>query len=240
VEVVRLSLRLDWCSSAMARQACGRWHYSKSSASGRRYRIGVWEGTRFVGAVLFGDGAAPRMAASMGVEAGEVLELVRVALGDHVTPVSRINAIAVRLLRKERPDLRVLVSFADPQHGHHGGIYQAGNWVYLGQANVWSGRWLMVNGRVRHPKSIYANYGTRSVAWLRANVDPEARRVDLPPKHKYALPLDAEMRRQLEPLRKPYPKRAGTIDSDGAGFQSAKGGASPTSALPDLFTRGAA
>lgn len=223
-------MKVEWCSAALARQACGRWHYSRSSASGRLYRFGVWEEGRFIGAVLFGDGAAPRMAQSFGVEAGQCLELVRVALDSHTTPVTRINATAIRMLRKMRPGLRVVVSFADPAQGHHGGIYQAGNWIYLGVSNRMSGRWLRVNGRVRHPKSIYANYGTRSVVWLRANVDPNACRVDLPAKHKYALPLDAAMRRQLERLAKPYP-RAESIDSDAVGVQSTKGGATPTSAL---------
>ena len=231
-----VKMRIDWCSSAMARQACGRWHYSRSSASGRRFRLGVWEEGRFVGALVFGDGAAPLMAQSFGVRAEECLELVRVALDSHVTPVSRINATAIRMLRKQVPSLRVIVSFADPQHGHHGGIYQAGNWIYLGVSNSMSGRWLRVNGRVRHPKSIYAIYGTRSVAWLRANVDPEARRVDLPAKHKYALPLDAAMRRQLEAIAKPYPKRAESIAGDAPRLPVGnEGGSSPTSALNDLF-----
>ena len=37
---------------------------------------------------------------------------------------------------------------------------------------------------------------------------------DLEPKHKYLFPLDDAMRKQIEPLRKPYPKRErGEIDN---------------------------
>lgn len=42
---------------------------------------------------------------------------------------------------------------------------------------------------------------------------------------------DDEMRKKIEPLRKPYPKRAGSADSGTAGLQPVGGGANPTPAL---------
>jgi len=39
------------------------------------------------------------------------------------------------------------------------------------------------------------------------------------------------MRRQIEPLRKHYPKRATSKDNVASGFQSEEGGAIPTVAL---------
>lgn len=39
------------------------------------------------------------------------------------------------------------------------------------------------------------------------------------------------MRKQIDLLRKPYPKRAGSIDSDATGIQPEEGGAVPTPAL---------
>ena len=45
------------------------------------------------------------------------------------------------------------------------------------------------------------------------------------------MPLDKAMRAQIQPLAKPYPKRATSIDSDAADIQSAEGGATPTVAL---------
>lgn len=222
------------CSHFMAKQAVGRWHYSRRLPSGEVHRFGVWESGVFIGVVLFGNGAAPRIADPFGLKQSEVMEMVRVALTSHQNPVTRIVAVAIRQLRHAFPSLRVLVSFADPKEGHHGGIYQAGNWIYLGEANAMSGRWLVVDGRLRHPMSVFKKYGTRSVGWLRQHIDPAARRFDLPAKHKYVLPLDAEMRAQLAPLAKPYPKRAGSIDSDVTANPAGEGGASPTSAL-DLF-----
>jgi hypothetical protein len=45
------------------------------------------------------------------------------------------------------------------------------------------------------------------------------------------MPLDDEMRKQIEPLQKPYPKRARSIDSDATAIQAVEGGATPTRTL---------
>jgi hypothetical protein len=53
-------------------------------------------------------------------------------------------------------------------------------------------------------------------------------------KHRYLYPLDDAMRKQIEPLRKPYPKR-GTGETDNAAQPNAQtGGASPTVPLLEL------
>jgi len=84
-----------------------------------------------------------------------------------------------------------------------------------------------------HPRSLYAKYGVggQSIPWLRAHVDPKAERVKNGVKHKYVMPLDGEIRAKIEPLAKPYPKRAGSADSGTPGIQPGRGGATPTSAL---------
>ena len=104
-------------------------------------------------------------------------------------------------------------------------------WIYLGEVEETG---IRLAGKIVHRKTVFLLYGCQSVPWLRENVDPEAESVRLPAKHKYALPLDEGMRRLLAPLARPYPKRAGSIDSDVASDQLVEGGASPTSAL-DLF-----
>ena len=116
------------------------------------------------------------------------------------------------------------------------------NWIYVGSAGYHSYR---IRGKLMHPKSIHSTYGHESLNWLRQHVDPMVERVETAPKHKYLLPLDKKMAKQIEPLRKAYPKRytsAGSADSCTAGFQPAGGGASPTTAhqlLPVLSAEGA-
>ncbi len=207
-----------------------RWHYSKRMPVFKTVKIGVWEDGQFVGVVIFACGATPEIAKPFGLGQWDVCELVRVAIGEHETATSRIVAISLRMLKTQSPGLRLVVSFADTKEGHHGGIYQAGGWVYIGSLTHHVYR---VKGVEVHPKTLHSRYGVggQSIPWLRANVDPRASRVATPPKHKYVMPLDPEMRAKIAPLAKPYPKRAGSIASDATATHAGKGGATPTPAL---------
>jgi hypothetical protein len=199
-------LRIDWATAEAARYACLNWHYSKSVPKAKVVRVGVWEHGKFIGVVMFGSGATPEIGSPYGLQQTEICELTRVALTKHTAPVSKILALAVRFLRKQSPGLRMVVSFADAAQGHHGGIYQACGWLYLGGAETHAYR---VKGENVHPKTLYMRYGKggQSIPWLRANVDPNAERIVAGFKHRYLMPLDNEMRAKIEPLRKPYPKR---------------------------------
>ena len=197
---------IEACSHEAARYAVMHWHYSKQMPKSKLYKVGLWEGTQFMGAVMFGSGAAPTLLAPYGLKSWEGAELVRVALcDDHATPTTQVVAGALRVVHRANPGLRVIVSFADAGQGHLGTIYQAGNWLYLGQVDH---QWYRVNGQLVHPKSLYMRHGAggQSIPWLRANVDPAAERVPMPPKYRYVMPLDRAMRRQLAPLAQAYPK----------------------------------
>lgn len=136
-------------------------------------------------------------------------------------------AIALRMLVTQSPGMRLIVSFADSEQGHHGGIYQATNWLYLGSKEYHAYR---VNGAIVHPKTLHSRYGKggQSVPWLRRHIDPSAERIRNGKKHKYVMPMDAVMRLKLLPLSKSYPKR--TKEQD-AGYPPALGGVTPTRAL---------
>lgn len=201
-----VDLKIDWASHDAAKYACTHWHYSKRLPVFGTVKIGAWENGKFVGVVIFSRGATPEIGSPYGLDQTEICELTRVALTKHQTQVSRIMAIAFKFLRKNSPNLRMIVSFADAEQGHHGGIYQATNWVYAGVSETHAYR---VNGIMEHPKSLHSRYGKggQSIPWLRANVDPAAERVIAGMKHRYLMPLDDEMRKQVVALSKPYPKR---------------------------------
>jgi len=221
-----MSLRLDWCSHEAAKFAVMNWHYSKRMPLGRMARVGVWEDESFVGCVVFARGANKAMPGVWGCTVTEICELVRVALREHSAPVSRVVAIAMRMLKAQAPGLRLIVSYADSEQGHHGGIYQAGNWVYVGRSQG-STEWFH-EGRWKHNREMTAGAfgGIRKVG----NYQTLPRRQTLG-KHSYLYPLDAEMRARIVPLAKPYPKRVRSIDSDAPGDQPGEGGAIPTRTL---------
>ncbi len=211
-----------------------RWHYSRKMPAAKLVRIGVWEEGRFVGAILYGSGANRHLARPFALQGTQACELVRVALApgrNH--PTSKCLAISLKLLKRQSPGLRLVVSYADTKQGHLGTIYQATNWIYLGGA---SQPYLKVRGKVEHPRSLYDRYGRggQSLPWLRANVDPNAQRVEMPDKLKYVYAFSKPLRAKLEAIAQPYPKRAGSIDSDVPANQTGKGGVIPTSALQPL------
>jgi hypothetical protein len=189
----------------------------------------VWEDQAFVGAVVFGSGATPMLHRPFSLAPEEVCELVRVALCDHLTPVSRVLAIATKMLARAMPGLRLVVSFADTAQGHHGGIYQAAGWVYLGAARQHA---YVVGGRMVHPRTLYSRYGPggQSIAWLRANIDTHARRITTGEKHKYAKALDPGLHQWLGAGGKAYPCVGGVPNGTG-GFRPPGGGENPTPTL---------
>lgn len=203
-----VELKVAPCSYEAAKYAVMHWHYSKAMPSGKLVRYGVWEDGRFIGAVLYGRGASYRLGKPYGLDQTEVCELVRVALTDHAASVSQVVAKSLRLLRASNPGLRLVVSFADPEYGHHGGIYQAGNWLYLGKSG--SADEYIFRGRRVHGRSLRATLKSAglhvgSMLERARRLDPNTRRIMGSSKHRYVMPLDRAMRRRLLPLTKPYP-----------------------------------
>lgn len=222
-------LKVDWCDHKAATYAVMHWHYSKAMPSGKLVKVGVWEDVRFIGAVLFGRGGNNNIGAAYNLKQVEICELVRVALTTHAAPVSQIVTQAIKMLHSASPGVRCIVSYADPKHDHHGGIYQAMNWIYVGSSRPQ--KELFVDGKFMHKRSASARWGTASPERIK-KLSPRLN-VEYAPlewKHTYLYPLDRAMRRQIAPLAKPYPKRdicGPSVESDTTGNQPEGAGATP-------------
>lgn len=199
------ALRIEWATHAAAKFACENWHYSRCMPKSKLAKLGVWEDGKFIGVVIYGVGATSDLVKKYGLTPQQGCELVRVALTKHKAPVSRILSISLRLLKNAFVGLRLVVSFADPEAGHHGGIYQAGGWIFCGNTQAsdeyvfrgkrWQGR------SFRHSYKGMENH-------------PAVQKVKGSSKHRYLMPLDDEMRAKIAPLAKPYPKRAKEQDGE--------------------------
>ena len=223
------TLRIDWCSYEAAKYAVQHWHYSRSLPCSKTARLGVWEDDKFIGAIVFAWGANRHLAGEYELRMIETAELCRVALAKHSTPVSRILSIAVKMLKREMPGIRLIVSYADLNHGHFGKIYQASNWVFVGETGHEAG--IVLNGKLTHRRTINSKYGTSTIEWLHEHVDSCARRVEGKPKFKYLLPLDDEIADHIKSLSKALPKRATSKDIVAPGVRPGEGGGNPTVAL---------
>jgi len=216
------TLKIDWATHEAAKFAVEKWHYSRCIPKSKLAKFGVWEDGKYIGAVIYGVGATADLVKRYGLEPIQGCELVRVALTSHKTEVSRIVAITLKLLKAKFSGLRLVVSFADPAQGHHGGVYQAGGWLFTGGSAIsdeyiylgkqWQGR------AFRHKFKGMENH-------------PSVQKVKGTSKHRYLMPLDSAMREQIAPLAKPYPKRTTRTKEQDAGHPPALDGVTPIRAL---------
>lgn len=180
----------------------------------------MWEGGAFIGVVIFGVGATRSLVKRFGLRPEQGCELVRVALREHKTSVTRIVSIAIRMLLGKCPLLQLIVSFADPEHGHVGGIYQGGNWIYTGKSAA-ADEYIFRGRR-------WQGRGFRSSFGRGREHDPGVVIVKGSSKYRYVMPLNAETRAAIEKFRLPYPKRE---SQSTGGDHPPSGGAAPTLTL---------
>ena len=218
-------LKIDWATHKAAKYAVMNWHYSQSLPRGKLIKFGVWENHIFIGVVVFARGATLELLKPYGLKQTNGCELARIALNKHKTPVSKIISIVIRMLAKHYPALKIVVSFADCDQCHTGIIYQASNWIYTGESKTHK---FLVNGRTTHPKTLHTIYGIggQSIPWLKKYVDPNVSKIN-GIKYRYLMPLDKEVRKQIEPLAKEYPRSKQAM----AVNQQHSGGVAPTTTL---------
>ena len=225
----KADLKIDWATHAAAKYAVENWHYSENMPKSKLAKLGAWESGKFIGSIIFGVGANNNQAGAYGLGQNQCCELVRVALRNHKNSVSRIVAISLKFIKKAFPGIRLIVSYADPKQGHHGGIYQAGNWIYSGRSQAQSE--LLVDGVFVHKRTAHDRWGTASPEKIKAKTGKTVEWAPVEWKHVYLMPLDKEMSKQILPLSKPYPKRAGSDTKDTPPHQGGEGGSTPTPAL---------
>ena len=226
-----VDVKIDWASHKAAKFACQNWHYSKSIPAGKLVKVGVWEQEKYVGVVIFARGANKSMLSPFGLSQDQGCELARIALRSHETPVSKIVAISLKMLRKKFPSLQLVVSYADCDQSHHGGIYQAGNWIYDGRHNAGTRDGFIINGRKTHNKTVHSRGVRQTLSDVRSKLDPNAQEFITTGKHRYLMPLNKEIKKKLESRSQPYPKRVEGVESDTPAIQAGEGGATPTSTL---------
>jgi hypothetical protein len=212
-------LKIDWATHEAAKFACENWHYSKTIGIGKLVKVGVWEDGKFIGVIVFGRGANHNIGAPYGLDQTQCIELIRIALTKHQNAVSKMMSIAIRFLKKQSQGIRLIVSYADMEQGHHGGIYQAGNWTYVGCSGI--SEKVFFRGRWAHKRTVDSIRGNHKGLPVKKTLE----------KHTYLMPLDNEMRKKVQSLAKPYPKRASSKDIVVPDDQSGEGSESLTDAL---------
>ncbi len=149
------------------------------------------------GAVVMSSGARLAHRLISGGRPGDVITLSRLWLSDSLgkNSESRIIGVVLRALRREGR-WKVVLSYADPAAGHTGTIYRASGFVYLGLSEAESS-FLLSDGCLHHPRSVFERYGSNSLAHLRATGVP-VEAVTFPGKYRYGYALDPSWRWRLK------------------------------------------
>lgn len=127
-----------------------------------------------------------------------VLELSRLWAPDGHEPnlLTRAIAIAVSQLRRDAPSYEAVVSYADPNVGHQGGVYKAASWVQLGSCE--EGRYYRdVGGQVVARRKFHSGKTILRKAEIEALGYTELK---LPGKVRFARGLSRQARRSIERL----------------------------------------
>lgn len=202
-------MELTRATPAAVRYACMNFHYARRVPQAR-WAYNVYENGDWCGVVIFGDGAQHNISTTIGLNHGEACELVRVALNGKQAYTSQVVAEALKRLHRDAPHIKAVVSYADANHAHVGTIYQATNWIYIGDTSETSRSKpdaFIIHGKAYHPRSVNAMGYSQSLAWLREHVDPDAEEVWGLPKFKYLFIFDKRLRKRYQAMAKPYPKR---------------------------------
>ncbi len=205
-------MRLELATKEAMQYACVNFHYTRKPLDNISFGFSVFNDKgEWCGIVAYGRGNAPNIAKPFGLVQGQVIELLRVALNGKQNTTSSVVARSLKLLRKYAPLVKVVVSFADANQDHIGTIYQASNWIYIGESISEKG--IRIKGRLTHKRSVGSKYGSSSIKFLRKHVDKNAEIIHGLPKYKYVYPIDKKLIQLCKSLSKPYPKKTSAGNS---------------------------
>lgn len=155
---------IDLINSSKANKFTCRWHYSGVGFKKAKINQGIFrkEDDLLVGVLQWGISAQENIRldryVNKPITKDEYLELNRFCMADSEGKNSESQAISlgIKWIKRYRPEIRLLVSYAGRKEGNYGYIYQATNWNYLGYF-VSDGFWI-VDGQEKHQITLWNNY----------------------------------------------------------------------------------
>lgn len=190
-----------------------KWHYSHSAkGQSPKHCFALMHNGDMIGGMIYGYFAMRnqwKKYSCYGVdEEFQVIELRRLVCVDD-TPRNTESYFIGQTIRwlKKNSDYKIIVSYADPHHGHAGTIYKATNFYHVGMTSP--GKIIDYNGKRYHDKCIrdinkahFKKTGERilaqsAVRLINALESGEAKMVDTPGKHIYVMPLNKKSRKLI-------------------------------------------
>lgn len=152
------SWKIKLCDRKEIKEFVETWHYSKSiNGLMSDYCFKLVDETGVIkGAMIYGKMAMAGQYKKYG-EKHNVIELRRLCCVDQ-TPKNAESYFIGSTLRwlKKNTNIKIVVSYADPEYGHGGTIYKASNFELVGKTS--KGRVILWNGKKYHDKTIRTKY----------------------------------------------------------------------------------
>lgn len=190
-----------------------KWHYSHSAkGQSPKHSFGLMHKGEMIGAMIYGFFAMRNQWKKYSIYGAdsefEVIELRRLVCIDE-TPRNTESYFISQTIKylKKNTDYKIIVSYADPHHGHAGTIYKATNFYHLGMTSP--GKIIDFNGQRYHDKCIrdinkahFRKTGERilaqsAVRLVNALESGEAKMVSTPGKHIYIMPLNRKSKKLI-------------------------------------------
>lgn len=135
-------------------------HYSHGCHNRPSPCYGLFEEDELIGVLMFATPCSERVRASVfgSQYKDSVTELHRLHILD-VTPKNTESwfiSRCLKLLKRDKPQIKAVISFSDLTEGHSGTIYKATNAFRIGQTGN-ATFYIDENGRLRHPRQCGVN-----------------------------------------------------------------------------------
>ena len=189
-------------------------HYSGTKCFGTKVSLGIYYNGMLCGVAQFGTGVNPKGTCKWveGSTMEDYMEFNRMWLSDIAPRNSESQAIGkiFKWFKKNRPEIKWLISFADGVMGKVGTIYQATNWIYTGY-NKAGGLWVTKDGvRMHHAGLALKHKDTKRDTLESIYGTPLYRAVG--GQFRYIYFLDKRWKKRLTVEPKEYPKASNLRD----------------------------
>ena len=223
VDISKLSVKP--ISKNVAKEMIVKYHYTHLWSKSK-YAFGLYHDSShsffdnhsdLIGVAVYGDPIGRHSAQSISdvLDRKEVMELTRLYVHDGYG--SNVESWLIGQTMdwlKKNTKLKALMSYAAPQEGHVGTIYQATNWIYQGNKIRPNDSWVFKfdeDGEWQHGRTIFPYYGTNNPEKIQKKIKkPFWIRKELR-KHRYVFILAGkkDKKKILNTLKYPslpYPK----------------------------------
>jgi hypothetical protein len=182
------TIKISHGDVAACRQLLDKYHYARyGRAASIIYQVTTPD-DRIVAVVKFAPVVRKEVATSEGLEQLEVLELDRFLIVPGVATKnlgSKIMSMVIQAVKRSKPDVTALVSFADPMYGHVGGLYRASNWEFLRTGAKSYYYRCVEDGTEINKKTLYNAAKSRGLSEKEYATHLELSKVETPGKHKF-------------------------------------------------------